>query len=176
MRRNKNRSLLSRLRYLNFVHHWIESNAPETENLINKAFNELYDRKILNRSKHSNAVNIGDKYEKHIAESYYTFNDEGWTVEYFGINKRLEDLGRDLIATRENETVIIQCKCWAQPAIIHERHIFQLYGTLSLYKLEHPSENVSGTFFASTTLSEEAKHAANVLGIKVYENVKLNDE
>tara|TARA_R110002050_G_scaffold262599_1_gene402845 strand:- start:151 stop:597 length:447 start_codon:yes stop_codon:yes gene_type:complete len=41
-----------------------------------------------------------------------TYEERGWEVEYFGMEKRLNDLGRDLIARKGNDVEIIQCKLW----------------------------------------------------------------
>jgi len=54
---------------------------------------------------------------------YDEFGNLGWDVNYFGIDKQLEDMGRDLIATRENIVHIVQCKYWAHRKVIHEKHI-----------------------------------------------------
>ena len=42
---------------------------------------------------------IGKMYERYIG---YLYEKDGWDVQYFGIHKRFEDLGRDLIATKSN--------------------------------------------------------------------------
>ena len=38
-------------------------------------------------------------------------------------------MGRDLIVSKEKKLFVIQCKRWAAEKTIHEKHIFQLYGT-----------------------------------------------
>lgn len=70
---------------------------------------------------------------------------------------------------------IIQCKNWAADKIIHEKHIFQLYGTCILYELEDRSlmNNIKGIFVTSCNLSGMAKACADRLGIEVIENKKL---
>ena len=115
---------------------------------------------------------IGRDYEMYIG---YCIEQMGISVKYTGIIERLEDMGRDLIAEKGKSTYIIQCKNWSQEKIIHEKHVFQLYGTMILYKIEHPKRAVGGAFVASTSLSETAKKVAKELGIEVFENVSLKD-
>jgi hypothetical protein len=116
---------------------------------------------------------IGRDYEMYIG---HLCELDGWEVEYFGIEKKLEDLGRDLIAKKGNETLIIQCKRWAKNKIIREKHIAQLFGTVAIYKFENPKEkNVTGIFITTAGLSEEAKKFARFLNIGIFENVKMGE-
>lgn len=59
---------------------------------------------------------IGRDYELFCGQSY---EGDGWNVQYFGMEKKLNDLGRDLIAIKGNETHIIQCKYWSKEKLIH---------------------------------------------------------
>ncbi|PLX05704.1 MAG: hypothetical protein C0596_19090 [Marinilabiliales bacterium] len=77
---------------------------------------------------------IGRDYELYIGYEYYR---EGWQVEYYGIEKQLEDMGRDLIAIKGDEVHVIQCKYWSSSKLIHEKHIAQLYGTTIQYLLSN---------------------------------------
>mgnify|MGYP003292839378 CR=1 FL=1 len=115
---------------------------------------------------------IGRDYEMFIGNK---LESEGFTVSYTGIIEKLEDMGRDLIATKGQEIYIIQCKNWSQEKTIHEKHIFQLYGTVVLWKLDNPLSDVHGAFVTSTKLSEKAKMVAAELGIKITENLPLGD-
>jgi hypothetical protein len=72
---------------------------------------------------------IGRFYERLLG---YQFESKGWTVDYFGIVKGYEDLGRDLVCKRDGKTFIVQAKCWAAEKLIHEKHMFQLFGTTQL--------------------------------------------
>jgi hypothetical protein len=58
-------------------------------------------------------------------------------VEYFGAENGKEDMGRDLIAKNDFETLIVQCKFWMSDKVIHEKHIFLLVGTTLQYILEN---------------------------------------
>jgi uncharacterized membrane-anchored protein YhcB (DUF1043 family) len=110
---------------------------------------------------------IGRDYERYIG---YLYESMGYSVFYQGIIEGLNDLGRDLICIKGNHTVIVQCKHWSQDKQIHEKHIFQLYGTIVAYQIDHPDKIISAHFVTSTNLSERAKQFANVLDIEIDEN------
>jgi hypothetical protein len=115
---------------------------------------------------------LGRDYERYIG---YLREQAGCAVTYHGIFKGLEDLGRDVLAEKDGAIEVIQCKRWAQHKTIHEKHIFQLYGTMVLAKLEQPEKAITGTFTTTTTLSEKAREVADHLEIKVEEGVPLDD-
>lgn len=100
---------------------------------------------------------------------------KGYNVEYTGAIYKLDDMGRDLIAKNSNETLIIQCKRWSSERTIHEKHIFQLYGTKQLYQLEHQFENVKAVFITTATLTDTAQNIAKNLDIEVKEHIKIKD-
>lgn len=145
------------------------------------------DRYLENRNKSKWA--IGRDYEMYVG---YLYEKKGYTVQYKGIVDGFEDLGRDLIAKKDNEVLIIQCKHWAQYKEIHEKHIFQLFGTTMEYwiknfknskksrSFEEFSKFLSESllqpiFFTSTTLSAKAKEMATALSIDVRENEPLGE-
>ena len=108
---------------------------------------------------------IGRDYELYIG---YLCEQHGCKVEYTGISLKLEDMGRDLIVYDQLNTYIIQCKNWSQEKEIHEKHIFQLYGSVVLYRIEHPSLITAKAVFVTTTqLSDKAKQFADALDIDV---------
>jgi Restriction endonuclease len=113
---------------------------------------------------------LGRDYERYIG---YLREQRGCKVTYHGIFKGLEDLGRDVLAEKDGHLEVIQCKRWAQEKTIHEKHIFQLYGTVVLAALENPDRGVTGTFTTTTRLSAKAREVADYLGIKVEEGVPL---
>lgn len=115
---------------------------------------------------------LGRDYERYIG---YLREVEGCAVTYQGIQKGLEDLGRDLIVEKDGAVEVVQCKRWAQSKTIHEKHLFQLYGTVVLARIEHPGTHVSGTFTTTTRLSETATKVAAYLGIRVEEHLPLAD-
>jgi DUF2075 family protein len=116
---------------------------------------------------------IGRMYERYVG---YLFEEQGYDVEYVGIFKGYEDLGRDLICQKENDFIIIQCKNWAQFRTIYEKHIFQFFGTVFQYKDENPDRTVKAIFYTSTELSKLARRFANELGIELKENFKFEKQ
>ena len=159
--------------------------SPDEYNSLSTA--EKY-QLALNRYKKRNKTNaeIGRDYERYIG---YVFEKEGYIVEYFGIEKNVEDLGRDLICTKGNKIYVVQCKCWSniQNKKIHEKHINQLYGTAMKYYLDYKrqlskhrqdnlqlgtfSENLFATmiiplFMSTVPYSDTAIEFAEALGIE----------
>lgn len=113
---------------------------------------------------------IGRDYERYIG---YLYESRGYSVYYQGIVEGFADLGRDLICTQDNNIEVVQCKYWRTDRSIHEKHIFQLYGTTVAYRIDNPSKRVHACFVTSTNLSERAKQFADELEIKILENYSL---
>ncbi len=113
----------------------------------------------------------GIDYERYIG---YIYEQEGYNVTYSGALNGLEDMGRDLVALKGNTTIVIQCKRWKEERQIHEKHIFQLFGTSILYGLQHPKEKIIPLFVTTGTLSETAQKCAEKLDIQV-RHKKLGD-
>jgi len=114
---------------------------------------------------------IGRLYERYVG---YQFEKDGYDVDYVGIFKGFEDLGRDLICSKGKEMIVIQCKNWSQFRTIYEKHIFQFFGTVFQYKDENPKLNVKAIFYTSTKLSDLARRFAKELGIQLEENHKFD--
>jgi hypothetical protein len=119
---------------------------------------------------HSN-MEVGRMYERYAG---YLFEQEGYDVEYHGILKGLEDLGRDLICSKGDKIVVVQCKHWSQHRTIHEKHVFQLFGSMFLCRRERPGAQLHGLFMTSTSLSPVAREAAAFLDIQVHEQKSLD--
>lgn len=121
---------------------------------------------------------IGKMYERYIG---FLYEQKGYQVEYFGIKERYEDLGRDLIARKEKEVYIIQCKNWSRFKTIYENHIFQLFGTTFEYN-ERNQTKAKPVFYTTTCLSEIASEMCDKIGIevmqkfplKIYPSIKCN--
>ncbi len=145
------------------------------------------DRYLRNRHKSNWA--IGRDYEMYVGHLY---KKKGYSVEYKGIIDGFEDLGRDIIATKNNEVCIIQCKYWAFYKEIHEKHLFQLFGTtMEFWLKKYTTKNQPKTFdnfakvlsdnrirpifFTSTKLSSKAKEMAQALSIEVIENEPIGE-
>lgn len=115
---------------------------------------------------------IGRLYERYIG---YLYERDGYDVEYVGIFRGFEDLGRDLICEKEGQFLIIQCKNWSQFRTIYEKHIFQFFGTVFQYRDENPDRAVRALFYTATELSGLARRFSCQLGIELYENFKLDE-
>ena len=84
---------------------------------------------------------LGRDYERYVG---YLREQAGCHVTYHGIFQGLEDLGRDVLAEKDGAIEVIQCKRWAQHKTIHEKHVFQLYGTVVLARIENPDKESAG--------------------------------
>ena len=125
---------------------------------------------------------IGRDYERAVG---YEFEQLGHVVQYFGATRGLEDLGRDLIATKGGVTFLIQCKYWAQHKEIHEKHIFQLIGTpfeyacdrlnLPMKGLDLSSANIVPFLVTNIRLSETAVRAAKMVGVNFMQEHPLKE-
>jgi len=133
--------------------------------------NQLALERWLDRRKSN--VDIGRMYERYIGAKYET---NGWIVDYHGATKGLEDLGRDLVCIKGSEIRIVQAKYWASHKTIHEKHIFQLYGTTFLYAKGQPNDKrVRGVLYCTTQVSPTAKEAADALGVEIVERPMVKD-
>lgn len=104
----------------------------------------------------------------------YKLRQEGYNVINFGAERGVDDLGRDIIATKNGNTYIIQCKRYGIHHEVHENTICQLFGTTLHYKITERQRNLftdpSKVFPVLVTtgiLSDTAKEFANKLGVKV---------
>lgn len=142
------------------------------------------------KKRHKTNLEIGREYERYIG---YLYEKKGYSVTYYGIERGLEDFGRDLICKNGDRTLVIQCKCWSnkKKKIIREKHINQLYGTTIAYKIslalgidsdkiddapiEHINHldvdsnscNVQPIFFSTVPYSTSAVLFADLLKIKL---------
>ena len=116
---------------------------------------------------------IGRLYERYIG---YLYEKQGYNVDYVGIFKGFEDLGRDLICQKGKEFIIIQCKNWAKFRTIYEKHIFQFFGTVFQYRDENPDRKVKATFYTATKLSKLARRFSSEFGIELKENFKFDKD
>jgi len=145
------------------------------------------DRYLINRNKSKWA--LGRDYEMYVG---YLYEQKGYSVKYTGIIDGFDDLGRDVIATKDGEVCIIQCKRWAQWKEMREKHIFQLFGTTMEYWIKNFKNNktpknfeefarflnenrLRPIFFTSTSLSDKAKEMASALSVEVIENEPIGE-
>lgn len=80
----------------------------------------------------------GKLYEEQIGEYYESI---GYDVIYHGKQKGKKDKGIDLIATRDQETLLIQCKNW-ENSIVKQKHLKEFYGNCILYMERNPYINI----------------------------------
>ncbi|WP_413289234.1 restriction endonuclease [Bdellovibrio sp. HCB337] len=109
---------------------------------------------------------VGRFYERYIGHLYET---DGYDVVYNGAVNGFDDLGRDLIVKCADEVLIVQTKCWAKSKLIQEKHVFQLFGTMTYFKrtLEKNGRHVRAVLFTTARYSDVAKDAAKVLGVEL---------
>ena len=116
---------------------------------------------------------IGRLYERYVG---YLYEKDDYDVEYIGIFKGFEDLGRDLICKKGNDFIVIQCKNWSEFKTIFEKHVFQFFGTVFQYKDENKDKNVKAIFYTSTKLSDLARRFSKELNIELKENFKFDKQ
>lgn len=126
------------------------------------------------RKRGKSNVEIGRFYERYIG---YLYEKDGWDVTYFGATQGLEDMGRDLICRKNSLVHVVQAKNWAKFRTIHEKHIFQLYGTTILLPLTFKDDSpktIIPVFVTTTNLSDTASWAAERLQVRVrYESMNF---
>jgi hypothetical protein len=115
---------------------------------------------------------IGRDYERYVG---YLYERDGYEVTYYGIEKGLEDLGRDVIARKNSSIDVVQCKRWSAERTIHEKHVFQLFGTVTAFRIDNPEANVSGRFVTTTKLSNRARAFAQRLDVRVDEEFGFDE-
>lgn len=113
---------------------------------------------------------VGIEYERYIG---YLAENKGWKVRYIGAQYGLEDMGRDLLIETPDHIYVVQCKRWSKSKVIHEKHIFQLFGTTMLLRIKDPSNDYIGVFVTTTTLSDLARKCADQLKIQIIENYEM---
>jgi len=69
----------------------------------------------------------GDNYEKEVGKYYESF---GYNIVYNGLEKGYLDEGIDLIATKEDKTLLIQCKNWKN-SLITMKEIYKFLNNCS---------------------------------------------
>lgn len=124
------------------------------------------------RQKPKTKWEIGIGFERFVG---YQYELQGYSVVYNGARSGLADLGRDLIVRKGSEVTIVQCKRWAAEKTIHEKHIYQLYGTVAQYQMEHPELVVSGRFLSTCPLSDVARALSDFIGISYDDQYPIDE-
>ena len=101
-----------------------EQLKKENENLKNK-INQLEKelKNFINKKK-------GLDYEVFVAKKYI---EKGYEVILHGVLEGRIDCGIDLIAKKENETILIQCKNWQIEQSINQEKVLSYYGRFKRY-------------------------------------------
>jgi hypothetical protein len=136
--------------------------GEEWERLPVRVRNQLALDRYLARPKSD--WEIGRLYERYLG---YLRESNGWVVNYHGALHGFEDLGRDLICVEDKRVEIVQAKCWSKSKVIHEKHLFQLYGTTIHYRRASPYVPVTAVLTTTTSLSDVAAEVASALNIRV---------
>ncbi|WP_304419060.1 restriction endonuclease, partial [Turicimonas muris] len=111
-------------------------------------------------------IEVGKMYERFLG---WEFEKAGYNVQYDGLLLGLVDRGRDFILSKDGSKTIkvVQAKCWSQSKTIHEKHIFQLFGTTYELQKKDPQHRYQAVFVTTTALSEYAEYVAKLLKIQV---------
>ena len=158
--------------------------TPSESQTLTKAelFQKALERYVARRKSN---WEIGRDYERYIG---YQYEINGYDVQYFGATKGLEDMGRDLIAQDNKGIHIVQCKYWSKDKTIHEKHIFQLFGTAVMYAISKVGMHEMGAFatlamakvkpvFVCTcNLSDTARSMAQALGVIIREECSFDPD
>lgn len=152
-------------------------------NIIEKEHNDVVEQNLnlkqelietaMNTSEYNDNWIVGRAYERYIG---YLCECNGYIVTYNGAINGLSDLGRDLIAEKNNEILIIQCKLRSKSdnKKIFSNVVAQLYGTVEQYKLHNSSNKfIKGVIVTSVELDSTAKQFAKDLNIDFFENQKF---
>lgn len=114
---------------------------------------------------------IGVEYEMYVE---YVLRKNGFETMPFGSIMKLEDLGRDIVATKKNAkgeliSYIIQCKNWASNKEIHENVICQLFGTAMEYNIKNVGlfSKTVPVLYTTARLSNMATEFSQRLGVTV---------
>jgi hypothetical protein len=125
------------------------------------------DRYISDSSKWSDWEK-GRNYEIYCA---YILYNEGYDIIQEGLNKKLEDKGRDIIAIhRESgKVLIVQCKNWKSE--VRENIIFQLFGSYAQWLFENGRKlydpDVAPWIYVTGSVSPVAQDCAKMLKIQI---------
>jgi hypothetical protein len=146
----------------------------EWDTLSPSARNQLALDRYWQGSRKRTAWTAGIQYERYIG---YHHEAKGYRVEYHGALQGLDDLGIDLICTKDGEVRVVQCKrlSRAKGVPVRENVIAQIYGAAKYYTMEHSQVfEVIPVLYTTYECSDTARRFAQHLGVKIFENVALN--
>ena len=100
------------------------------------------------------------KFEDYIAKLY---KNMGYSVKQ---TKRTGDGGKDMIATKNGQTYFVECKRYSDPINVHKMRDFVGACVLG-------GKDVKGIYVTTSSFTNDAKSAANRIGIQMIDGNKL---
>lgn len=81
----------------------------------------------------------------------------GYSIQYRGLTHGRKDGGIDLIAIKENETLLIQCKAWTN-TVIKQKHVKEFIGNCAIFLEDYPPNTplVKRIFITSSEAEDRA--------------------
>ena len=113
------------------------------------------------------AAKLHIDYKDKIASRYIK---QGYTVEDYTLETRVDYEGIDLICCKNTRTVLVKCK-YCQNLYITTNEIHKFYEDVELYKKNHQNDSISATFWTSQgdyNMVTEAYNYANNIGIRFH--------
>jgi hypothetical protein len=141
------------------IHYWVK--GLNYKQLDEKGQEQLAVEQYLS-SKKRTLWEYGSDYEKFIGEGY---RKNGYEVFFYGISYGVHDMGRDIIAKKDDVTYVIQCKYWRKEFFVTENYIMQIYGSAKEYEATHPKEKIVAAFYSTTRFTDKALEVAATLGV-----------
>jgi len=149
------------------IKHWLKNDEYDKLSEIERE-QLAVDRYIDNYNGKWTDWEKGRNYEIYCA---YILYNEGFDIIQEGLNKRLEDKGRDIIAVHKDtgKTLIVQCKNWV--GYVRENIVFQLFGSYAQWLVDNnrklEENGVEAWLYVTGPLSDEALRCAQELNIHV---------
>jgi HJR/Mrr/RecB family endonuclease len=85
----------------------------DNENDSMERYLKTYREEMKQQEKERKQANVqkGKDYEIFVGNHY---ENQGYAVKYLGIERKIQDMGIDLIATKDDEVIFMQCKNWSR--------------------------------------------------------------
>ena len=100
------------------------------------------------------------KFEDYVAKLY---KNMGYSVKQ---TKRKGDGGKDIVATKNGQTYFVECKRYSDPINVHKMRDFVGACVLG-------GKDVKGIYVTTSSFTNDAKSAANRIGIQMIDGNKL---
>lgn len=100
------------------------------------------------------------KFEDYVAKLY---KNMGYSVKQ---TKRTGDGGKDIVATKNGQTYFVECKRYSDPINVHKMRDFVGACVLG-------GKDVKGVYVTTSSFTNDAKSAANRIGIQMIDGNKL---